>query len=76
MAYRYYFRCKCFVPYVVNTNSARQVEITEDAGVESTQRPSNAPTENPIDYKAALSESEAVTVTHLTHTMSTLFLRC
>jgi len=54
------------VPYVVNTNSARQVEITEDTGVKSTHRPSKAPRENPIDFKVALSVNEAITVTHLT----------
>ena len=51
-----------FVPYVVNTNSARKVEITEEAGVESTHRPSKALRENPIDYKASLSGSEAIGV--------------
>ena len=40
---------KPFIPFVVNTNSACQVELTErkssHTGVESTQRPSKAPRE-------------------------------
>jgi len=55
-----------FVPYIVNTNSARRVEFTErkssHTGIELEQRPSQAPKECSVDYKVLLSGSHHSTM--------------
>ena len=64
--------------YAADTNSACKVEFTElkssHTGIESTQQPSTAPRECPVNYKAPLFRGPLLL--HILHDENRLFLSC